>query len=66
MFFLRSLDSQKKKKKNSHAFVGIAVEKKCAKSQVCKQNFSMQELKKMNNQIMRNFKFKSKSYFKVC
>ena len=33
--------------------------------QVCKQIFSMQELKKMNNQIMRNFELKSKSCFKV-
>ena len=33
--------------------------------QVCKQNFSMQNLKAMNNQIIRNFERKSKSYFKV-
>ena len=33
--------------------------------QVCKQNFSIQNLKKMNNQIMRNFELKSESYFKV-
>ena len=32
--------------------------------QLCKQNLSMLELKKMNNQII-NFELKSKSYFKV-
>ena len=33
--------------------------------QECKRNFSTQNLKAMNNQIMRNFERKSKSYFKV-
>ena len=31
--------------------------------QVCKKNFSMQNLKKMNNQIMGNFELKIKKLF---
>ena len=33
--------------------------------QVCKQNFSLQNLKKINNQITTNCELKLKSYFKV-